>query len=379
MLKKNLLVGIIATSSIAINAQNITGSLAAYPSNTIYLQQLKEGSFINLDSAITDSKGGFKFQYTADKKDLYYLRIKTTNTAPNGKAIEPLRVIVEKNDKLQITAKTANPIQEYKISPSKEENTLLRKYVTQFVQRNNTLDSLTKLKTKDQEEAKQIDQFYFDYLVKQIKEVKKDIDANPTLLANVFASNLVLVTTQNGPAMTQPDQDIPYLKKINTVLAAYPYSTVAQNVVRSNKVQIPVAIGEEAPEIALPSPDGKIISTKDFKGKVLLLDFWASWCGPCRAENPNVKKVYEKYHEKGLEILGVSLDKSKDAWVAAIAKDGLNWNHISDLKQWQTIATSLYKFNSIPYTVLIDRKGNIVATKLRGAELETKIAELINQ
>jgi len=136
-------------------------------------------------------------------------------------------------------------------------------------------------------------------------------------------------------------------------------------------------IGSVAPEISLPTTEGDTLNLSDLRGKVVLVDFWASWCGPCRRENPRVKALYEKYKDQGFEIYGVSLDRSKDAWVKAIAQDGLPWKHVSDLKYWQSVAARTYGVSSIPYTVLLDREGKIVAKKLRGAALEKKVADVL--
>jgi thiol-disulfide isomerase/thioredoxin len=108
----------------------------------------------------------------------------------------------------------------------------------------------------------------------------------------------------------------------------------------------------------------------------VLIDFWASWCRPCRMEMPNVKKAYAIYHPKGLEILGVSLDKTKDAWAGAIKQDGLTWKHVSDLAFWNNAAAQLYGVSSIPYSVLVDRDGKVIAKNLRGPALEAKLAEV---
>jgi peroxiredoxin len=137
--------------------------------------------------------------------------------------------------------------------------------------------------------------------------------------------------------------------------------------------------GAAAPEISLPNPEGEVIKLSELQGKVVLIDFWASWCGPCRRENPNVVKVYDKYKDKGFEILGVSLDRSKDRWVKAIEQDGLEWLHVSDLKFWQSVAAKTYGVSSIPYTVLVDREGKIIASRLRGPSLEAKLAEIFGE
>lgn len=137
--------------------------------------------------------------------------------------------------------------------------------------------------------------------------------------------------------------------------------------------------GGSAPEISLPDPDGNTKHLSDLKGKVVLIDFWASWCKPCRAENPNVVRLYNKYKSKGFDIFSVSLDKNVNKWKSAIIKDNLTWdNHVSDLLGWNTSVTSLYNFSGIPHTVLIDREGNIIASKLRGPALEAKLKELFD-
>lgn len=138
-----------------------------------------------------------------------------------------------------------------------------------------------------------------------------------------------------------------------------------------------VAIGQVAPDFTQNTPEGEPLSMHAIKGKVKLIDFWASWCGPCRGENPNVVKVYEQYHPKGLEILSVSLDNDKEAWLKAIEDDQLKWHHVSDLKGWQNEAAQIYAVSGIPHTVLLDENNVIIAKDLRGEELKNKIAELL--
>ncbi len=135
-------------------------------------------------------------------------------------------------------------------------------------------------------------------------------------------------------------------------------------------------VGNEAPEISLEDPNGEIKPLSSFRGKYVLVDFWASWCGPCRRENPNVVKLYEKYKNDGFEVYGVSLDSSKDRWLKAIADDRLSWTHVSDLNKWNSIAAKAYGVRSIPHTVLLDKEGKIMNVKLRGAALEAKLKEI---
>ena len=139
------------------------------------------------------------------------------------------------------------------------------------------------------------------------------------------------------------------------------------------------AIGQTAPDFTQNDPEGKPVKLSDFRGKYLLIDFWASWCGPCRAENPNVVKAYNKYKDKNFTILGVSLDREngKQDWLKAIEKDQLTWTHVSDLKFWNNEVAKMYMVRAIPFNLLIDPQGKIIARSLRGEALEAKLAELL--
>ena len=138
-------------------------------------------------------------------------------------------------------------------------------------------------------------------------------------------------------------------------------------------------VGGIAPDLQMKTPDGKSLSIYGVKAKAKIIDFWASWCGPCRAENPNVKKVYEKYKSKGLEIIGVSLDVKVDAWRKAIETDGLPWLHMSDLKGWNSIVTDVYQIHGIPMLFVLDENNRIVGEGLRGEELEKCVQKVLAQ
>ncbi|MFC4721674.1 redoxin domain-containing protein [Geojedonia litorea] len=157
-----------------------------------------------------------------------------------------------------------------------------------------------------------------------------------------------------------------------------------ENTKRLLEAQASTNIGKVAPNFSAPTPEGKPLALNDIKGKATIIDFWAAWCGPCRRENPNVVKVYEKYHDKGLEIIGVSLDGSprqqsaKDAWLQAIKEDNLTWHHVSNLQYFNDPVAKMYNIQSIPATFILDAEGKIVAKNLRGQALEDKIAEMLN-
>lgn len=137
--------------------------------------------------------------------------------------------------------------------------------------------------------------------------------------------------------------------------------------------------GAEAPLFSQANPEGQMVALKDLRGKVLLIDFWASWCGPCRRENPAVRRLYDQYQSRGFDILGVSLDSDRQRWLDAIEKDGLVWTQVSDLLGWRNAAAELYQVSSIPHTVLLDAEGRILARNLRGAALEQKLAEIFGE
>lgn len=159
-------------------------------------------------------------------------------------------------------------------------------------------------------------------------------------------------------------------------LAAAPQDPRRAQIEQFIQAEGPLRKGQPAPDIALPDPQGQVRKLSDLRGKWVLIDFWASWCRPCRVENPHIVRLYQQYHSRGFEIFGVSLDHQREAWIKAIESDGLRWIHVSDLKGWQSAAAQLYRVSGIPFTVLVDPQGRIAAKGLRGPALEAKLKEL---
>jgi peroxiredoxin len=137
-------------------------------------------------------------------------------------------------------------------------------------------------------------------------------------------------------------------------------------------------VGKTVPELTMPGTNGKDVTISSFRGKYVLIDFWASWCGPCRMENPNVVKAYNEFKGKNFTVLGVSLDKDKDSWEKAIAQDHLTWTHMSDLKYWSSQAVEVFGFQGIPFNVLVDPSGKVIGQELRGEDLEAKLKQVLN-
>lgn len=222
---------------------------------------------------------------------------------------------------------------------------------------------------KDQDKIETLQAEYMDLLNSGYDSVASIVQQHPASLAtiNLLQSNHVLDKDRYFET---------YMITYDKVKVAWPESTHGKSFIEFVDKMKLTAIGQPAPEISLPNPDGQLVALSSFRGNYVLVDFWAKWCGPCRMENPNVVKAYKKFSAKGFEVLGVSLDRNREDWVRAIAEDGLNWTHISDLNYFNSQAAKDYNINAIPFSILVDPNGIIVAKNLRGPGLHKKLEEI---
>jgi peroxiredoxin len=352
------------------NSFTVKGSIANMPKQLIYLEELSVNpTILTIDSANSDDKGNFEMSGKAIEPGLYRLRFQGNQF---------IMLSIDKGV-VKVTSDWSNLAQYTVIgSPSSSSLQGFLQYIRNSLQDFNTLSVVI-----DSMRARGNDS-----LLKKAKADMEDMNVKLTQYVESYSDTThYLPNAVFAVSMLNPATETAYLKTFSqSILTRFPKSELAKTF--SNKLTQALTgntaekkgneiIGQTAPEINLPSPSGKNISLSSLKGKYVLVDFWASWCGPCRAENPNVVEAYKKFKDKNFTILGVSLDNDKEKWMKAVADDNLTWNHVSDLQGWESIAARTYNVQSIPTNFLINPEGKIIATNLRGAELEATLEQTL--
>lgn len=307
--------------------------------------------------------GDFKIDAILPSEDYYVLLIGNN----------PISLVLRKNADVKIYADGKKLNQHVNIVNSEESNQL-----NQFLQLAGNYvakrDSATAYLRANPQLSAVINQS-FTPLFNEFQSLKQNFAATNTQNASQIAILQYLDTDKEFEL---------YEQTVQNLLKTFPTSPTVQAVkaelerIKAEKDRMNfLAVGKVAPDFTQNKPDGTPMKLSDLRGQVVLLDFWASWCGPCRKENPNVVENYHKYKDKGFTVMNVSLDRDKNAWLAAIEKDGLVWpNHVSDLKQWSNEVAKLYNVSGIPFTILLDQEGKIIATNVRGEDLKLHLSRI---
>lgn len=351
------------TGKPAATASNITftinGKLENYANHLIVLNLYHYNKVDMLDSVRTNDTGGFVFKRTINENSVVFVQYSSQNAVP---------LIVENGTSVNLVIHTNTSGLHYDITGKKSEKSLeLYRFLKEFSRLKGELDNLGAQLNNQTDPVK----FYQIQEIGTMKQGEMDVLMDSMLRHKDPLSSYFVLFNLNEEQTPNHYKDI--FTRMEPKMVKSTYYTDLKSLYDKYKG---IEIGDIAPDIDLPQPDGSTLKLSSLRGKVVLIDFWASWCGPCRAEFPNVKVAYDKYKAKGFEIYGVSLDDNNVKWTTAIKSMGLNWRHVSDLKGWGCAPAKVYKVSGIPATFLIDKDGRVIAKNLRGPALEAKLKEL---
>lgn len=356
----------------------VNGTITNNTGKMIYLEELPMATMqaVIVDSAEVGKNGKYTLSTIEKEASVYNLRLDRSNY--------PFAAVINDGKKITVDVTFSKENKEfpdkYEVKGS-ESSQQMKDFMFTF---NSQLQSIffTDQKVDSLQKAGITDSVWMKLKADRnnvAAEARQLVDASVAKSNNPALTMFILgyyQTTANNPSYQLIPLDNEEVKKMVDDLAGkFPSHTGLAGIKKS----LAGWVGSPAPEISLPDPDGKTVTLSSFKGKYVLVDFWASWCKPCRQENPNVVKAWNRFKGKNFEILGVSLDMEgqKDKWLKAVMDDKLTWSHVSDLQYWNSPVVPLYNINGIPYNVLVDPEGKIIAEKLFGPALEEKLAEVL--
>jgi peroxiredoxin len=368
-----LMAGLFSCTSKTGTPFTVEGTIKNSDAGMIYLEQNppdRERPVV-VDSAQIGKDGSFTLTTTAAEEGLFSLR--------TGQSQYPFAILVNDTKKITVAADLSKRPVVYTVNGSAASQQLSEfdktyssqsQLMSQLAEHYNSMSQAKPgMMSKEMDSARAADSIQYESVAMELKDYTRqaiDKSKSPAFIT------YVLYLFQGNPDEPKPVEFSPteVAEIVNLAAGKFPDNTALtewKKRLRPNK----------APEFTLPDTSGKAISLASFRGKYVLVDFWASWCGPCRHENPNVVAAYNQFKDKNFTILGVSLDDNRQAWINAIQTDGLFWNQASDLKGWESEVATLYGVRGIPYNFLLDPNGNIVAENIRGKELFSTLANYL--
>jgi len=359
----------------------VSGVLHNAPSKVVYIEEsdITTGKKTLKDSSAIAADGKFSISLDAPQNAVYNLLLQNevsqfVTLVNDASKIDVNADFTKRTDFYDVTgSKASKSIQEYlaKISGMQRDRFNIY-FQVDSIKRNNGDSTLAANLNKQEKQISNEEKTYTQQTVQQA--------TNSSLALFILSTYQGMARDPNFRVNGFTDTEVVAL--LTDMLNKFPERTDIAGIRNSVASTIPKTlwVGKTAPEISLPDTDGRTVKLSSFRGKYVLVDFWASWCGPCRRENPNVVQAFNQFKNKNFTILGVSLDRpgQKEDWIKAIKEDNLTWTHISDLKFWQSEVVPVYQVGSIPFNVLVDPDGKIVAENLRGNALGQKLQELLN-
>jgi len=364
------------------NTVGISGTLTnPIAGGYIYLDEFLPNQLKRIDSAVISSDGKFNFKKEVTTPSFYLLKFDNNNF---------LLMLLEPGDNIMMNSYFDSLNYPFSLTGSKSTE-LIVEYNRELRNSIKKLSSLNDIYVDNIHNPRL--PIIMDSLVDLSQVYKSEInsytknyiDQNLTSLVSLVA---LYQQVAPGVSVLEPAQDLNYFIKVDSSLSKnYPNNEHVKTlheqivemarIIESKILDNEALSGMEVPDIELPTPQGDIVRLSSTRGSIVLLDFWAAWCAPCRIESPNLVKAYDKYHTKGFQIYQVSLDRTKEAWMQAIKDDKLErWIHVSDLKYWNSSVVGQYSIQGIPFNYLLDKNGRVIAANLRGEELERKLAEI---